>query len=94
MLKNDDLLKIANRYLQNLIMNNDDMLFNELPDDILKLDKAWNIIDPYYDEKIADFPMILIKCEWFYHHQMVAYYHLYLNQDEHFLDKFFTILSD
>lgn len=94
MLKNDDLLKTANQYLQNLIMNNDDMLLNELPDDILNLDKEWNIINPYYDEKIADFPMILIKCEWFYHHQIVAYYHLYLNQDEQFLDEFFTILSD
>lgn len=92
--KNCELLKIANQYLQNLIADNHDILFDELPDDILKLDKAWNIINPYYNEKIADFPMILIKCEWFYHHQMVAYYYLYLNQDEQFLDEFFTILSD
>lgn len=94
MLKNDDLLKIANQYLQNLITYNHDILFNDLPDDTLKLDKEWNIINPYYDEKFADFPIILIKCEWFYHHQVVAHYHLYLNQDAQFLDEFFTILSD
>lgn len=92
--KNDKIFKIAKQYLQDLIMNHDDMLFDELPDDILKLESVWEIINPYHDEKITDFPMILIKCELFYHHQMVADYRLYLNQDEQFLDEFFTILNN
>lgn len=92
--KNHELLKIANQYLHHLLTNNHEILVHELHYDIVKLDKEWNIINPYYDEKFADFPMILIKCEWFYHHQTVAYYHLYFNQDAQFLDEFFTVLSD
>lgn len=90
--KNHELLKIANQYLHNLLTNNHEILVHELHYDILKLEKKWNIIYLYDDEKISSIPMIFIHCQLFDYTQMVAEYRLYLSQDEQFLDEFFTLI--